>query len=400
MGRFIGIPRGASLTFSTLLPGSKRQGISSLLNRSEVKSYSFYSYGRIALLDGLRILSCEDGSNVLLPSYICSVAVEPFHELGIEARFYAVSMNLQPDIIDIRKKIDKKTRGILVVNYFGFPQDIEGIESICRKHRLYLIEDNAHGLLSEKNSRLLGTFGDIGFSSIWKILPIPNGTILFVNNDELMDSKGDTVRSTASQDQFPKVSKINIYTHVLGSLLSSLELRYGFRAEFIRDVYRKLYPRVERNSRNSSQLFEDSKVRVSEVSLKIAQHINLKDVYMQRRENYDFWLDRAYMRKDMHSIFKDLSEGVCPLSFPVIVEEVESFLQEMLHKGIPAHRWPPLPKEIRGNPEYPTANFLAEHVVVLPVHQSVGRDYLASAYSMHRDSYIYKGSLPSTQQIS
>jgi hypothetical protein len=121
---------------------------------------------------------------------------------------------------------------------------------------------------------------------------------------------------------------------------------------------------------------------------------------MQRRENYDFWLDRAYMRKDMHSIFKDLSEGVCPQYFPVIVEEVESFLQEMLHKGIPAYRWPPLPKEIGGNSEYPTANFLAEHLVVLPVHQSVGRDYLASAYSMHRDSYIYKGSLPSTQQIS
>ena len=228
MGRSIRIPVYPLLTLSALLSGRKKQGISSLLNRSEVKSYSFYSYGRTALLDSLRILSCQGGSNVLIPSYICSVAVEPFHELGIEARFYSVSMNLQPDTIDIRRKIDKKTRGILVVNYFGFPQNIDEIENICQKRRLYLIEDNAHGLLSEKNSRLLGTFGDIGFSSIWKMLPIPNGAVLFVNNDEFIDSRGDTAISTASQNQFPEVSKMYIYHYILGSLLYSLELRYGF----------------------------------------------------------------------------------------------------------------------------------------------------------------------------
>jgi len=164
MKRSSPITRDALLTFSLLLRRSRGQGISSLLNRSEVKGCLFYSYGRIALLDGLRILGCEEGSNVLLPSYICGVAVEPFREMGIETRFYAVSLDLQPDLIDIKNRIDEKTKGILVVNYFGFPQNLGEIQDICRKHRLYLIEDNAHGLLSQRNSRLLGTFGDIGFS--------------------------------------------------------------------------------------------------------------------------------------------------------------------------------------------------------------------------------------------
>ena len=103
MKQAIRIPQGALLTFSLLLRRSNKHGISSLLNRSEVKNYLLYSYGRIALLDGLRILACEEGSNVLLPSYFCGLTIEPFHELGIEARIYAISLNLQPDIKDIKK---------------------------------------------------------------------------------------------------------------------------------------------------------------------------------------------------------------------------------------------------------------------------------------------------------
>jgi dTDP-4-amino-4,6-dideoxygalactose transaminase len=374
MGSYIRIPVDASLPFSSLFWRSKGQGISSLLSRSEVKDYLFYSYGRVAFLAGLKILACKEGSNVLLPSYICRVVLEPFHELGIEARFYKVSLNLQPDIKDIRNRIDEKTKGIMVVNYFGFPQDIGEIQNICEKYRLYLIEDNAHGFLSKKNSRLLGTFGDIGFSCIWKVLPVPNGAVLFVNDDKLMDKKENMTICSASQAKFPRMGRWNIYTYILNSLLSNLELRYRFNARFIRDIYRKIFLKGKRSSHKK---FQDSKVRIAQFSLKIATNTNLEYVCRRRRENYNFWLNEMYDRKDVHIIFKDLPEGICPLNFLVIAEEGESFLQEMLEKGIPAYYWPPLPKEIKDSPEYPISNFLAKHVVVLPVHQSLDRDYLA-----------------------
>ena len=373
MKQAIRIPQGALLTFSLLLRRSNKHGISSLLNRSEVKNYLLYSYGRIALLDGLRILACEEGSNVLLPSYFCGLSIEPFHELGIEARFYAVSLDFQPDIKDIKNKIDRKTRGILAVNYFGFPQTIGEIQNICRKSRLYLIEDNAHGSLSQKGSRLLGTFGDIGFSSFWKILPVPNGAVLFVNNDELMYNKVNLAELSASQNQLPSMSKKSANTYILNSLLNNLELRYRFQATFIRDIYRKLFLNASISSYNQ---FQDLKVRISELSLRIAENTNLEYVHRKRRENYNFWLGVMRERKDVDIVFKDLPEGVCPLNFLIIAENPESFLQEMLNKGIPASRWPFLPKEIKDNPEYPTANFLAEHLVTLPVHQSLDKDYL------------------------
>jgi len=379
----MGIPRGAFLTLSTLLPGGKREGIFSLLNRSEVRSHALYGYGRIALLDGLRILGCGKGSNVLLPSYVCGIAVEPLRELSIEPRFYKISLDLEPDIADIRSKIDKRTKAILAVNYFGFPQNIGGIQGICREHGLYLIEDNAHGPLSRKDCRLLGTLGDIGISSMWKLLPVPNGAVLFINNDELVNAKGNILTALPSQNHLASASKESICIYILESLLNYLELRYGFRANLIRHTYRKVFPKAETDI---SRLFQDSKVRMSGLSLRIAGKLDLEDVCRKRRGNFVLWLGEMLGRKDVQVLFRDLPEGVCPLYFPVIVQEAESFLQEMLNNGIPAHRWPPLPKEIGGNPEYPTANFLAEHVVVLPVHQSVDRDYLASTLSMHRDS--------------
>ena len=374
------IPDSALLSFSLLLPKSKEHGISSLLNRGEVKSYVFCSYGRIALLDGLRLLACEEGSNILLPSYICRVALEPFHELGIEARFYTVSLNLRPDIADIKEKIDKKTKGILAVNYFGFPQHLEEIQNICHEYRLYLIEDNAHGFLSQNNSRLLGTFGDIGFSSFWKFLPVPNGAVLFVNNDELIDSKVNVPGFSASHKQLPSVSKKSIYTSVAHSLLSNLELHYGLKATFIRYMYRKLFLRAEGNSGQTVQNF---KVRISEISLKIAENTNFEDVCRQRRDNYKFWLGEMAERKDVSIVFKELPEGVCPLYFPIIAKDVDSFLQDMLDKGIPVYHWPPLPEELMGNPDYPTANFLAEHMLVLPVHQSLDRNCLEKVVKKH-----------------
>ena len=373
MKRPIRITGDALLTFSLLLRRGKGQAISSLLNRSEIRSYLFYSYGRIALLNGLRILNYAEGSNVLLPSYICHVVVEPFHELGIETRFYKVSLNLQPDIIDIRNKIDEKTKGILIVNYFGFPQNLGEIQNICRKYRLYLIEDNAHGFLSQKDSRLLGTYGDIGFSSIWKTLPVPNGAVLFVNNEELVDREENIRRSWESQNQLPQMSKKRLSTYILNSLLSNLELRYRFQAEFVRDIYRKLSPKVELNS---SEMFQDAKVRISGASLRTVKNINLEDVCRKRRENYNFWLSELHDRKDVHFVFEELPDGVCPLCFVVIEEEADKFSQEMFDKGIQALHWPPLPKEIRDNPEYPNANFLTKHLVTLPVHQSLDQDCL------------------------
>jgi dTDP-4-amino-4,6-dideoxygalactose transaminase len=220
----------------------------------------------------------------------------------------------------------------------------------------------------------LGTYGDIGFSSIWKILPVPDGALLFINNEKLVNKKENIDKLSISQSQLPQKSKKGIYAYILNSLLCDLELRYAFRARFIRYIYRKLFPRVELNY---SQLFQNSKVRISDISLRVINNIDLEDAFEKRRQNYNFWLSVLSGREDLHCVFEGLPNGTCPLCFAVIEKEADKFSMEMLGKGIYAYHWSLLPEEVQDNPEYPNANFLAKHLVLLPVHQSLSPDRLA-----------------------
>jgi len=337
-----------------------------------VKNYSLSGYGRIALLDGLKVLDCTKGDNVLLPSYICDVTAEPFYELGVQTTFYRVLTNLQPNIEDIRKRINQKTKAILVVNYFGFPQRLFEIQSICKEYGLTLIEDNAHGFLSRRNSHLLGTLGDIGFSSIWKILPVPNGAVLFVNNEQLMKTKSRSQIRLSEES----LRHVNLSKYILSSLLSYLEARYKFPSQYFRNVYYKFLSKVERDSTLD---YQRAKVRLSGLSLKVLQKVDPEEIVSRRRENYKFWLDRLHRKHGVTIIFEDLPEGICPQVFPIIADDEDSLERKLLSRGIHVNHWPWLPREVKGNKEYPTANFLAEHLLVLPVHQSTDIFHLEKA---------------------
>jgi dTDP-4-amino-4,6-dideoxygalactose transaminase len=356
----------------------KNDGISKLLDNQQIKSYFFYSYARIALLEGLKILTCDQGSNILLPAYICHSGVWPFHELGIEPRFYEVSPHLQPDITEIKSLIDKKTRGIMVVNYFGFPtRNFEEIKNICEKFNLFLIEDNSHGFISRKGSRLLGTIGDIGVSSIWKCLPISNGAILFLNKRSLVENQENLTDLAARQNKYPRTSINREYKSILNYLLGNLEKRYRFPSNFFRNRYRRLSLRGA--NRNIPEF--NHKVRISNISMRIMKGTNLDKVCQVRRQNFDFWLHKLSKRAGADIVFNDIPDGISPLYFPLIVEDVGSFSREMFDKGIPVSLWPNLPKEILDNPKYPSANFLAQHMLVLPVHQSLDRNNLERVFS-------------------
>jgi len=145
------------------LLGRKGESISGYLEQNGVKFHSLHASGRAALFEGLKMLGCTAGDNVLLPAYICDVATIPFHELGTEIRFYDILPSLEPDMADLASKVDSKTKAIMTVNYFGFPQELEPVRDLCSKNGIFLIEDNSHGVFSKKGTSLLGTSETSGF---------------------------------------------------------------------------------------------------------------------------------------------------------------------------------------------------------------------------------------------
>ena len=67
------------------------------------------------------------------------------------------------------------------------PADIAAIHTLCRDHKLYLIEDCAHALGASYQGRPCGSFGDIALLSFGrdKVISSVNGGVLLINNPHL-----------------------------------------------------------------------------------------------------------------------------------------------------------------------------------------------------------------------
>ena len=92
------------------------------------------------------------------------------------------TQNIDPDAI--LKKINKKTKAIIVVHFAGRPCDMKKIKKICIKFKLKLIEDCAHSIETLFHGKNVGSFGDFGCFSFYatKNLVTGEGGMLTTNN--------------------------------------------------------------------------------------------------------------------------------------------------------------------------------------------------------------------------
>ena len=95
--------------------------------------------------------------------------------------------NISPE--EIKKKITKKTKAIIYVDYAGQPCKIDEIKEIAEKHNLYLIEDAAHSLGAEYKGKKVGTFADLTTFSFHpvKLITTGEGGAVVTNNEKLAE---------------------------------------------------------------------------------------------------------------------------------------------------------------------------------------------------------------------
>lgn len=97
------------------------------------------------------------------------------------------TFNMDPS--DVEKKINPRTRAILVVHLFGNPCDMDAMMKIARKHKIPLIEDCSQAHMTEYKGKLVGTIGDIGCFSFQqaKHMTTGDGGISITSNKALYE---------------------------------------------------------------------------------------------------------------------------------------------------------------------------------------------------------------------
>ena len=94
--------------------------------------------------------------------------VVPFLQLGIVPVFVditAPSYNI--DVTRLEAARSARTRAVAVAHTLGNPFDLEAVVAFCRKHDLWLLEDNCDAAGSLYAGRKTGTFGDVATLSFY-----------------------------------------------------------------------------------------------------------------------------------------------------------------------------------------------------------------------------------------
>ena len=153
------------------------------------RRFDAYPSGRAAFKSILSHLDWGHGRVLLLPSYIGwspregSGVFDPVQELGLPYEFYRLDRRLEVDQAHLAERMQQNPRAVLLlIHYFGRSDPGYGsITAMARSLNLEVIEDEAHGMLTDLVGGLTGRAGHHAFFSLHKLLPLAQGGALVVN---------------------------------------------------------------------------------------------------------------------------------------------------------------------------------------------------------------------------
>jgi CDP-4-dehydro-6-deoxyglucose reductase, E1 len=154
--------------------------------------------GSSALTLAIKVLNLPKNSEIITPCLNFGTAISSIIFNGHKPIFVDVNKEtLQIDISLIEKKINKKTKALLIPNLIGNVPDWIKINKIAKKYKLKIIEDSADTLGGKIKNRPTGTYSDISITSFYGSHVIScagNGGMLMLNSKSLYD-KAKILRS-------------------------------------------------------------------------------------------------------------------------------------------------------------------------------------------------------------
>lgn len=150
--------------------------------------------GTDALQIAMMGLGLQPGDEVITADFTFAATVEVIALLQLTPVLVDVEKDtFNIDISALEKAITSKTRAIVPVHLFGQCANMDAIMALAKKHKLYIIEDNAQAIganyLSIDGSRKkAGTIGHVGATSFFPSKNLGcygDGGAIFTNDDEL-----------------------------------------------------------------------------------------------------------------------------------------------------------------------------------------------------------------------
>lgn len=157
----------------------------------EAKYAAALSSGTGALHAACFAAGIGPGDEVIVPAMTFAASANCILYLGAKPVLVDVDYeNGNIDIDQLRKKVSKKTKAIIAVDFAGHPADWKSIREIAKYYKLLTIDDAAHALGSVYLGRKIGSIADLTIFSFHPVKTITTGEggIVVTNNRTFYES--------------------------------------------------------------------------------------------------------------------------------------------------------------------------------------------------------------------
>jgi len=192
--------------------------------------------GSDALLLSLMAFGIKEGDEILTTPFSFIATATAIARLGAKPVFVDIdpdSFNLNAALI--KRKITKKTRGIILVHLYGNPCQMDGIMSVAKRYDLFVIEDCAQACGATFRGKQVGSFGDFGAFSFYPTKTIGamgDAGAITTNNKELYEKvkrlhlHGEEKRNNSSRSYLHAAIGINSRLDEIQAAVLNVKLKH------------------------------------------------------------------------------------------------------------------------------------------------------------------------------
>lgn len=147
------------------------------------------SSGTAALHLALRALDIGNGDEVIIPTYTCTALLNAVRYVNavprlIDCNFNVADMDFNLSAREVKKKVGKRTKAIIVPHMFGVPAAMDDLSGL----NIPIIEDGTLSIGAYYKSGIVGSFGEISVFSFHasKMLASGEGGMILSKSPELL----------------------------------------------------------------------------------------------------------------------------------------------------------------------------------------------------------------------
>jgi len=316
------------------------------LLEKEVAEFSGSSWGigvnsgTDALFLSLKALGIGGGDEVITTPFTFIATAETIANTGAKPVFIDINPDtFNIDISEIERKINEKTKAIVVAHLFGQMTDTEEIVEMAEKNKIVIIEDAAQAIGAEENGKKAGSVGSLGCFSFFpskNLGGFGDGGMIITKNRNLADN----IRIFKNHGS----SKQEKYFNLILGINSRLDT---LQAAVLRVKLKYLNSWNQKRAKNAD-IYNKELSGVGDIIIPL--------VKKGKTHTYNQYTIRTSRRDELKNYLK------------------EKDIPSVVYYSLPLHLQPAFSYLGYGEGDFPKAEKASKEVLSLPVHSELSRE--------------------------